>query len=356
MFTWIIVILVFSVLIIVHEAGHLFAAKKAGIKVEVFSVGMGKRLFGKKIGDTDYRISFIPLGGFCKMAGEDPYEAKGESYEFGAKPVGYRFWVIAAGSLTNYFFAFLLFSIIFMIGIPTLSNEVGQLLNGYPAQKAGVKVGDEIFSVNGVKVQYWDDIVNQIKKASFDTARLELGIKRENSILKLEVEPEISEVTNVFGQKISRSVIGVAPANKILDVSYNPAAAVYHGAKRLIVLTGMTYKGIWLMLTGGVPIKTSVSGPIGIARLIGEAAGMGIVPLLVITAHINMALAIFNLLPFPVLDGGHIIFLAFEKMKGRPISIKVQEIMSYAAIALLISFMLFVSWQDILKTPLFAGK
>ncbi len=356
MLTWVIVFIVFSIMILVHEAGHLFAAKKAGIVVEAFSLGMGKRLFGVKIGDTDYRVSLIPFGGFCKMAGEDPDEAEGKDYEFGAKPVGHRFWVVAAGSLTNYIFAFILFSIIFMIGVPTLSNEIGQVLKGYPAEKAGMKVGDTILSINDERIEYWDDIVDAIKKGSAGGAALNVEIERGDQVMDFKVTPDISSVTNIFGQTISRPMIGIAPQNKVLSVSYDPFRAVYYGGKRLLVLTGMTYKGIWLLITGGMPVKTSVSGPIGIAHLIGQAADLGFVPLLIITAHLSMALAIFNLLPFPVLDGGHIIFLAIEKLRGRPVSVRVQEVITQVALILLIAFALFISWHDIMKFTPLGGK
>ncbi len=349
MLTWIAVLVVFSILIFIHEAGHLSAAKKAGIAVEAFSIGMGRRLFGVKIGGTDYRISMIPFGGYCKMAGEDPSEARGEDYEFSSKPVGHRFWVVAAGSVTNYVFAFILFSVIFMIGVPTLSNEVGDVLKDYPAARAGIQVGDEILSINGIKVEYWEDIVGTIKKESASGGALNLEIIRGETLLEFDVKPDISRVKNIFGQTISRPMIGIAPASKILSVSYDPLRAVYFGGKRLLTLTAMTYKGIWLLLTGGMPVKTSVSGPIGIAHLIKQAAHLGIVPLLLITAHISMALAIFNLLPFPVLDGGHIIFLAIEKVRGRPVSVKVQEAITQVALILLLAFVLFVSWQDVLK-------
>ncbi|MFH1552039.1 MAG: RIP metalloprotease RseP [Candidatus Omnitrophota bacterium] len=349
MLTVILVIIVFSVLILIHEAGHLFAAKRAGVEVEAFSLGFGRRICGITRGGTDYRISLVPFGGYVKMSGEDPAEATGKENELGSKPVGHRFWIIAAGSITNYIFAFLLFSIIFMIGVPTLSNEVGQVLKDYPAEKAGIKVGDEIISINGEKIEYWDDIVKAIKEGSSVGAVLDIAIIRDEKTIDLEVKPDILQVKNIFGQTISRPMIGIAPQNKILSVSYDPVRAVYHGGKRLLVLTGMTYKGIWLLLTGGMPVKTSVSGPIGIAHLIGQAAHLGIVPLLIITAHVSMALAIFNLLPFPVLDGGHIIFLVFEKLRGRPLSSKVQEIITQAALVILIAFALFVSWQDILK-------
>jgi len=351
--TWILVIFAFGVLIIVHEAGHLIAAKRAGIAVEVFSVGMGRRLFGKKIGETDYRVSLIPFGGYCKLAGEDPDEAQGREYEFGSKPVGYRFWVVAAGSLTNYIFAFILFSIVFMMGVPTLSNEVGELLENYPAEKAGIRVGDRILSINARSVEYWDDIVALISEESKKEDVLNMEVQRGERTMNIAVRPEISEIKNIFGQTISRPMVGIAPESKILAVSYGPLKAVYYGGRRLIVLTGMTYKGIWLILTGGMPLKGSGTGPIGIAFIMRQAANMGIVPFLLIMAHISMALAIFNLLPFPVLDGGHILFLGIEKVRGRALSAKVQEVITQVALLLILAFAIFICWQDILRfTPL----
>ena len=356
MLTAIIVLVVFSILIILHEMGHLLAAKKFGIGVEVFSLGMGKRLFGRKIGETDYRISLIPFGGYIKMAGEDPGEVSGKDNELPSKPVGQRFWVMASGAFTNYIFAFILFSIIFMIGVPTLSNEIGQILKGYPAEKAGMKVGDQILSIDDKKVEYWDDIVARIKEESAAKESLRFELLRDNKVISIDIKPHISQVTNIFGQTISRPMIGIAPKDKILSVSYDPPRAVFYGGKRLLALTGMTYKGIWLLVTGGMPIKTSISGPIGIAHLMAQAARLGFVPLLIITAHISMALAIFNLLPFPVLDGGHIVFLAIEKVRGRPLSVKTQEVITQAALVLLIAFALFVSWHDLLKFTPFGGK
>ena len=354
---WLIVIIVFSILILVHEAGHLIAAKRAGIRVDAFSLGMGKRLFGVKIGDTDYRLSLIPFGGFCKMAGEDPDEAQGTDDEFGSKPAGYRFWVIAAGSLTNYVFAFLLFWVIFMIGVPTMSNVVGEVMKGYPAEKAGLQAGDKIELINGRKIEYWDDILAAIKDDAGAGEGLDLSVERKGSDMNVTVIPDISTVTNVFGQKISRPVIGIRPRSEILSVRYDPFRAFYYGGRHLIELTGMTYKGIWLLITGGMPVKSSMSGPIGIAHIMGEAAKLGIVPLLIVTAHVNMALAIFNLLPFPVLDGGHIIFLAAEKIRKKPVSVKVQEVLTQVALVALVAFALFVSWNDVMKfTPLGKGS
>ncbi len=348
----IIVIVVFSILILVHETGHLIAAKRSGIRVEAFSLGFGKRLFGVDIKGTDYRISLVPFGGYVKMAGEDPQEATGKEDEFASKPVGYRFWVISAGSLFNYIFAFILFSTVFMIGAPVLSNEIGKILEGYPAEKAGIQIGDKILEINDSPVKYWEDILEVINKEAVNDADLRLEIERGNTVTEISVKPEISEVTNIFGQKIRRPLIGIAPKDKLLNISYDPIRAFYFGGKYLINLSGMTYKGIWLLITGGLPVAKSVSGPIGIFGLMGSAASAGVVPLLLITAHISMALAIFNMLPFPILDGGHIIFLGIEKLIKRPVSPKVQEVITQVAFFILLAFFLFVSWNDILKTPL----
>jgi regulator of sigma E protease len=350
------VLLVFSVLILVHEAGHMLAAKKAGVRVEVFSLGFGKRLFGREIGGTDYRVSMVPLGGYVKMEGEDPSEARDTANGLYSKSVGSRFWIMSAGALTNYVFAFLLFWVIFMIGVPTMSNEVGEVLKGYPAERAGIQTGDVIEKVDGSRVEYWDDIVEAIKRESETKSSLVFSVIREDRELAVEITPDISTVTNVFGQKISRPMIGIGPRDKILSVSYDPFKAFYYGGKKLLSLTALTYKGIWLMITGGMPLKTSVSGPIGIMYFMNQAAKLGIVPLLIITANVSMALAIFNLLPFPVLDGGHIVFLGVEKITGRPVSAKVQEYLTNAALVLLIAFAIFVSWQDVLKFTPLGGK
>ena len=350
---WFVVFVVFSILILVHEAGHLIAAKRLGIRVEAFSLGMGKRLFGKEIGGTDYRLSLIPFGGFCQMAGEEPGSGAGHDYEFQAKPVGHRAIVVAAGSVTNYIFAFLLFVIIFMMGVPTQTNKVGQILQGYPAETSGLKVEDKIEAINGYSTKYWEDIVEIIKKEAKASKTLTLNIERNNKDIVIDIVPDMHEVTNIFGQTISRPMIGIAPKNEIEAVKYNPIQAIYYGGKKLGTLTLMTYKGLWLMITGGMPLKSSAVGPIGIAHFIKDAANLGIVPLLFVMAYVSMALAIFNLLPFPVLDGGHIVFLFIEKVRKRAVDIKVQEVIMNIAVILIISFALFVSWQDLLKfTPL----
>lgn len=353
MSTAFIVLFVFGILILIHEAGHLVAAKRVGIRVEVFSIGMGKRLFGVKVGDTDYRVSLFPFGGYCKMAGEERTESTGKEDEFMSKPAGHRFWVVSAGALTNYFFAFVLFSLIFMIGSPTLSNRIGDLLDGYPALKAGIMKEDEILSINDMTITYWDDVLSAIRKYSQKDNPLLIKVKRSGEIMTFSVTPDISEKINVFGQKITRPMLGIAPKNDILSVSYGPVEAFRRGAEEIISLTCMTYKMLWLVITGGVPVKNTLSGPIGIIYFIKEASTLGLVPLMIITAHISMALAIFNLLPVPVLDGGHLLFLGIEKVCRKPLSHRVQENITQVGLYLLIFLMVFVFYNDFMRFGIF---
>ena len=355
MLTFLAVLVVFSVLIIVHELGHMFAAKKVGVKVERFSLGFGKKLFGIKKGDTEYVLSIFPLGGYVKLAGDDLSKCKGAPEEFFSKSPIKRFLIIVAGPLTNYFFAFLLFTFIFAIGMPSLTTRVGKLLPDYPAATSGIKEGDLIFGIDGKTVEYWSDLVNIVQRST-EGLPLDFRVRRAGRVLNFRITPKVIKTKNIFGQKTTIGMLGVSPQEKIIFVKHNLFQATSLGAKKLFMLTRVTYKGLWLLITGGLPIKESVAGPIGIAFLIGEAAKLGFIYLLSIMAHINIALAIFNLLPFPILDGGHILFLAIEKLRGKPVSARTQEMIGQIALYMLIALALFVSWNDITRFLPFKGK
>lgn len=326
----------------------MFMAKKVGVKVERFSLGFGKKLFGIKKGETEYIVSLFPFGGYVKMAGDNPEELKGTPEEFFSKSPLKRFLIIAGGPVTNYIFAFVLFTAIFIIGMPSLTTAVGRLLPDYPAAKSGIKVNDVIFEIDGKGVEYWNDLVNIVQKSTGDTP-LQLKVKRNAKILNFKIAPKVIKTKNIFGRERSIGIIGVSPKEEIIFVKHNLFQSISLGGKRLIMLTGLTYKGFWLLITGGLPVRESVTGPIGIAFLIGEAAKSGFVYLLAIMAHINLALAVFNLLPFPILDGGHILFLGIEKLRGKPVSPRTQEIIGQVALYLLIALAVFISWNDITK-------
>ncbi len=352
MISAIIFILVLSVLIVVHEFGHFIMAKRCGVKVEKFSLGFGPKIIGIKRGDTEYRISAIPLGGYVKMAGETQQDnLTGEDWEFLSKPAGQRFKIVINGAFFNYVLGFLLFSFVFMLGAPTLTNEIGEVLDDYPAKRAGLRTGDKVVSIDGKKVEYWNELTDIMhKKLNGDVT---LGVLRSGRERSIVLTPMIKEKKDIFGKEIRIAMVGIAPSDELVFIKYNPIKALYKGFLKQIDLTVMTFKALGSLVTGGLSLKESVTGPVGIFLLTAKAAELGLVYLLNIMAIISTSLAIFNILPIPVLDGGHLIFIAIEKIRRKPLSLKVQEVATQIGLALLLLLMVFVFYYDIIR---FFGK
>lgn len=344
-FTAIIIILVFSILIIVHEFGHFIAAKRAGVGVERFALGFGKKIIGIKKGETEYVVNIIPLGGYVKLVGEDPYERKGLKGEFYSKPIISRLGILLSGPVSNYIFAFLILLIIYMIGTPKLTSKVGMVMENSPAERAGMKRGDKIVFINEKSVKYWEEILRAIREDK-EALPLDIGIERDRELVNVTVRPSVISTENIFRQKIEYVGIGIAPSEDVVILKSSPAKALISSTRHVWFFTVTTYKGIWLLLTGAIPLKENVGGPIRIVEILAKAVKYGPISVLNIMATISMALAIFNLLPFPVLDGGHILFLGVEKLRGKPLSIKTQEVITQGALILLIMFVLYVSYYD----------
>jgi regulator of sigma E protease len=345
-------LIVLSVLVLVHEFGHFIAAKRVGIRVEKFSFGFGPKLFSVKRGDTEYLISAIPLGGYIKMAGDEPGESlTGKSFEFLSRSIWDRFQVIFAGPLLNYVLAFLIFSIIFMFGSPTLTTEVGSLLKDYPAEKSGLVIGDKVIKVDGKDVKYWEDMTEIIRKHLEGPMRL--TIEKKGKISDIEIQPVIRDVKDIFGTHTKIALLGIAPSQKIENVRYGFFESFSKGFRKVVDLTVITYKALWSIATGRLSVKESMTGPIGIFIITGKAAEMGLIYLFHLMAMLSASLAIFNLLPLPVLDGGHILFLFIEKVRGKPLSLKVQENIANIGVGLLILLTVFIFYSDIVKFGIF---
>jgi regulator of sigma E protease len=339
-------------LVLVHEFGHFIVAKCLGVRVEKFSFGFGPKIVSIKKKDTEYLISLIPLGGYVKMAGDEPGEARlHEPWEFLSRSAGDRFKIIFAGPLLNYILGFLVFSVIFMFGSPTLTTEVGSLLKGYPAEKSGISAGDRIISVDGKTVKYWEDMTEIIHKKV--DGPLKLLVERNSRRIEMTIQPAVRETKDIFGAKIRIALIGIAPSQKIENLKYGPVQAFYKGFQKLIRLTVMTYKALFSVMIGRLSLKESMTGPIGIFVITGQAAKLGIIYILHLMGILSASLAIFNLLPLPVLDGGHIIFLAVEKIRRRPISAKVQEAITNAGIAFLVLLTVLIFYNDMTKFGFF---
>jgi len=338
----------------IHEFGHFIVAKKIGVRVEKFSFGFGPKLFSVKKHDTEYMISAIPLGGYVKMAGDEPGdEIKGEKWEFLSRSIPERFNIIFAGPLLNYLLAFLIFSVIFMFGSPTLTTEVGSLLNDYPAAKSGLLTGDKVIQVDGKNVKYWEDMTAMIH--SHLDGPVKLKIKRNDKAVDFEIQPVIRDMKDIFGKTTRIAILGIAPSQKIENVKYGFFQSFGMGFKKLIDLTAVTYKALWSIVTGRLSLKESMTGPIGIFIITGKAAQMGLIYLVHLMGLLSASLAIFNLLPLPVLDGGHILFLFMEKLRGKPLSVKSQEVIANVGVTFLILLTMFIFYNDIIKFGVFNG-
>ena len=335
---------VLSVLVIVHEFGHFLVARLVGIRVEKFSIGFGPVIFGRRIGGTEFCFSMLPLGGFVKLAGEDASEAQGASWEFQSKGLGQKFAVVFAGPVMNAVLAFVLFSAVFMLGQPTLTAKIGKVLADSPAQTAGVLEGDRVTAVNGKPVSLWADLLDAVHEES---PRVVLTVDRQGRHLDLTLVPVIREGRDLFGKKTRYSFVGVAPSSEIVHIRSGFFKAVGMGAERLWTLTLMIFTSLWLMVTGAMPFRESMTGPIGIFFMTQQAAGLGFMYLLYFMGSLSVSLFVLNLLPIPVLDGGHILFIVIERLKGSPLKDRVKERMTQGGLAVLLVLMAFVILQDV---------
>lgn len=342
------VFMTFSILVVVHEFGHFIMARKCGVKVEKFSLGFGPKIASIKKGDTEYRLSLIPFGGYIKMAGETHEDRlTGASWEFLSKSPGERFKIIICGPILNYILGFVLFSIVFMIGAPTLTNGVGEVIDNHPAKQAGIIAGDRIVSIDGEKIEYWHELTENIHGKL--EGRINVGVLRDNRVFQVNVKPQIKELKDVFGKSINIAMIGIRPSDELVYIKHGPIESVRKGALKVWDLTTLTFKALWNLVIGRLSLKESVTGPVGIVVLTAKAAKLGIVYLINIMAIISTSLAIFNVLPVPVLDGGHLLFLGIEKIRRKPLSEKVQGIATQIGLGLLLMLMLYVFYFDIAK-------
>ena len=347
-------LIVLSVLVVIHEFGHFIAAKKIGVRVEKFSLGFGPKLFSTKRKDTEYLISAVPLGGYIKMAGDEPGESlTGKSFEFLSRSVWERFLVIFAGPLMNYIFAFVLLVAVFMVGTPVTTTEIGMVMDGYPAKQAGLLAGDKIIAVDGKKISYGDALVEVINRRV--KGNLVLTIQRRDKIFKKEITPVVEKRNvGVRNEEVKIARIGIQPLQRIENGGYGFFGSIYMGAQTIWRITVLTYNAIGAMIIGKLSMK-EMTGPIGIFMITAQAAKLGIVYLLNFMAFFSASLAIFNLLPIPVLDGGHILFLFVEKLRGKPLSVKSQENIANIGFTLLILLMAFTFYSDITKFGVFKG-
>lgn len=352
MISLLVFILVLGILIIVHEFGHFIAARRLGVKVEKFSIGFGPQIFGRKKGDTEYAVSAIPLGGYVKLSGDSRQEAKGNPDEYMSKTLLARAQILFAGSLFNYLLGFLCFWLVFFAGYPALTTKVGDVLDGFGAKDAGILVGDNITAINGSKVGNWEELWDALQQASRkqgSAAVVRVSFLREGRDHTVDVRMKEKQGYDLLGQKRSASLIGISPRmDEFVKVRHGFLRAFVLSAEKTWVLTALTYKSLWFMLQGRLSLK-SLTGVVGLAPITARAVSMGMLAVVQLVALLSVSLAIFNLLPLPVLDGGHLLFLAIEKIRGKALSLNAERIVTNAGMGLIILLAAVVTYNDIIR-------
>jgi len=343
--------LLLAPLIIVHEFGHLLLAKLCGVRVLKFSVGFGPKIFSRKIGETEYLLSWIPFGGYVKPLGETPDEEVPEAdkpYSLNHQSLPRRFSVLVAGSLFNILFAVVLFAAIYLFGIEELSPVIGKVYEDTPAQKAGLRQGDVITAVNGRKIGLWDELVEFVDGS--DGKELVLHIRRDGETVVTSVWPRPVLAANILQGTYQTYRIGISPSqDAFVKRYYNPVSAVWMGLTKTVEAVRLTVIGMSVLIKSPVENKEHIGGPIRIVEIAGDFAKIGIKSFLFLMAMISVNLGVLNLLPIPVLDGGHIFFLCVEAMKGGPLSWKKMEAAQMIGLMLLLMLMFFVTYNDIMR-------
>ncbi len=343
-------ILVLSALIFFHELGHFAVARALGIRVLKFSIGFGPRLWGIVKNGTDYCISAIPLGGFVKMLGEQPDEEVSEAdhpYAFSGRPVWHRALVVAAGPFANFLLAqLIIFFILIFYGNPVFMPEIGKVKPDSPAARAGIQPGDVFLAVNGHKIETWDDVSQYIRSSKGETVNI--LIKRGDKTLRFSVKPEVSTVKNIFGEEVKTPLIGITAAGRLRIEKVNPLTALKMSIERTWELTKLTWEGLAKIVERVVPLS-ALGGPIMIAQMAGQEAEQGMLNLFYFMALLSVNLGILNLLPIPVLDGGHLFFLTIEAIIGHPLTTRQMQIAQQIGILILGSLMLLVFYNDIAR-------
>ena len=345
-------IVVLGILIFIHELGHFLVAKFFNVKVLKFSLGFGFKLIGKKIGETEYQISTVPLGGYVKMLGENDDESESITPEdseraFNNQPVWQRIAIVAAGPVFNLIFALVLFCGLFLIsGNQVMTPEIGQVRPGSPAEKAGFKKLDIIISVDDQRIESWPEIKKLVQDRAGED--LTMVVQRGETFLSLTVKPEAAVEKNLFGEEIKSALIGIVAAGKFKKVELGPGQAIKEGFRKTGEVTSLTCLTIVKLFQRVIPIKT-LGGPILIGQMTGQLARENITYLIPFMAVISINLAILNLLPVPILDGGVILFLLFELIIGKPISIRKRDLAQKVGLFLLLFLMVVVFYNDITR-------
>lgn len=360
------VLVVLGGLIFFHELGHFAMARVLGMGVRTFSLGFGPKLLTIRRGKTDYCLSLIPLGGYVALAGEEDeeertpdgsmYSAKGKEIDgvmftanelFSERPAWNRFLVVLAGPVANFALALVLCWVLALAQGETYRLPVvGGVNAGSPAALAGIEPGDTILSIDGVAIDNWDQVMEGVGAGKGNP--LNLVLVRDNVEHTLTLTPEAKTRPNLFGEMKPAWLIGIADAGKTGSKPLGMVDAIRSGTTKTWDMITFTCESFVKLFQRVVPLD-NVGGPILIAQMIGQQAEHGILAVLMLASLISVNLGILNLLPIPVLDGGHIVFLTMEMILRRPVSVTARNMSARVGMALLLCLMLLATWNDLVR-------
>ncbi len=326
-------LVIYAVLVITHEGGHFVAAKAVGVKVNEFAIGMGPQIFSKQKGDTRYSLRLFPIGGYVAMEGED--QDSDDARAFNNKPTWAKALVIAAGPVMNFVLAVIILGCLVTYTGTAITPVLDKVVEGQPAYVAGIRAGDEVTAVNGKTYEDGVDIVYAISDAGKNADSVVLTIKDAET-------GDISDKTIVFEEaENGGKLVGI-----IFGVKHNIFAGMAQGAAAAVQIEAEMVKVLANMFTGGTSVNDFM-GPVGIVTLVDESAQAGMENLIYLTALLSLNLGIINILPFPALDGGRLLFLGIRKIAGKAISDQLEGKIHFIGIMILFALMIMITFKDV---------
>ncbi|WP_020178226.1 RIP metalloprotease RseP [Methylopila sp. M107] len=352
---------VLTIVVFFHELGHFLVARWTGVKVETFSIGFGPEIFGfNDRHDTRWRLAAIPLGGYVKFSGDENAasapdaetldhmtpEERRSSFYFAPLPA--RAAIVAAGPIANFLLAIVIFAGLFtLVGRTVIDARIGSVDPSSAAAEAGLQPGDLVLEIDGHKISSFSDVQRAVEISADRPLRITL--ERGNEQREITATPKLKEIKDPFGNKLRIGLLGVRPSVEPQNVrleKYGPIDAVVAGVKETWYILDRTVKFIGGLMTGRESAD-QLSGPIGIAKMSGDVAKLGFASLISMAALLSVSIGFLNLLPIPVLDGGHLLFFAVEALRGRPLSPRAQEIGMRVGLALILLLMVLATKNDI---------
>jgi regulator of sigma E protease len=354
-------IAVLTVLVFVHELGHYLVARRCGVRVDVFSIGFGPEIYGYTARNgTRWKFSLIPFGGYVRMFGERPPEDADEArtiseaeqaVSFYAKTLGQRAWIVFAGPLANFLFAILVLAGLFVfLGQPYTPADVGTVMPGTAAERAGLQPGDVFVRINGTEIERFEQVRRIVQMAPGE--EIDIVVRRDGKTVALTAVPDVVEVTQ-FGATQKIGQLGVSrTGSDMVFVRHDPFTAVWKAVVRTVALTGNILDALVQIITGQRTAK-ELGGPVRIAQISGDMAQAGIVMVIQFAAILSINLGLINLFPIPLLDGGHLVFYAIEAIRGRPVGERAMGYSLNIGMALILCLTLFVTWNDLVQLRVF---